>query len=97
MTLLPSSTACTPSVKPCWHLSRVDQEFKRRAEQVLWCYANANRLIDNGFLVVCVDEMPNLQAIERNPIRPAIPHSIEQQEFEYTRHGTVNVLLFLSI
>lgn len=86
-----------PHLTRYWKTARVDQEFKRRAEQVLWCYANANRLIDNGFLVVCVDEMPNLQAIERNPIRPAIPHSIEQQEFEYTRHGTVNVLLFLSV
>ena len=41
--------------------------------------------------------MPNLQAIERAPIRRAIPGSIEQQEFEYTRHGTVNVLLFLIV
>ena len=86
-----------PHLTRYWKTPRVDQDFKRRAEQVLWCYANANRLIDNGFLVVCVDEMSNLQAIERNPIRLAIPHSIEQQEFEYTRHGTVNVLLFLSV
>jgi hypothetical protein len=41
--------------------------------------------------------MPNLQALERTPIRRAIPGSIEQQEFEYTRHGTVNVLLFLIV
>jgi len=46
---------------------------------------------------VGVDEMPNLQALERQPIRRAIPGSIEQQEFEYRRHGTVNVLLFLIV
>jgi hypothetical protein len=80
-----------------WKTARADGRFKRRAEQVLWCYANANRLMENGFLVVCVDEMPNLQVLERNPIRRAVPGVIEQQEFEYIRHGTVNVLLFLTV
>ena len=41
--------------------------------------------------------MPNLQVLERRPIRRAIPGSIEQQEFEYIRHGTVNLLLFLVV
>jgi hypothetical protein len=41
--------------------------------------------------------MSNLQAIERNPMRRATPGSIEQQGFEYTRHGTVNVRLFLIV
>ena len=35
--------------------------------------------------------------LERRPIRRAIPGSIEQREFEYTRHGTVNLLLFLVV
>lgn len=26
-----------------WRTARVDPEFKRRAEKVLWCYANADR------------------------------------------------------
>lgn len=80
-----------------WKTARVDRRFKSRAERVLWCYANANRLMENGFLVVCTDEMPNLQALERHPIRRAIPGAIERQEFEYIRHGTVNVLLFLTV
>jgi hypothetical protein len=80
-----------------WKTARMDGRFKRRAEQILWCYANANQLMKKGFLVICVDEMPNLQALERNPIRRAIPGAIEQQEFEYVRHGTVNVLLFLMV
>jgi hypothetical protein len=41
--------------------------------------------------------MPNKQVLERRPIRRAIPGSIEQQEFEYTRHGTVNLLTFLVV
>jgi hypothetical protein len=47
--------------------------------------------------VVCVDEIPTFQVLERVPIRRAIPGSIEQQEFDYTRHGTVNVLVFLVV
>src|SRR5512147_830073 len=78
-----------------WKTSRLDEQFKRRAEQVLWCYANAQRLARDGYWVVCVDEMPNLQALERTPIRRAIPGEIERQEFDYTRHGTVNLLAFL--
>ena len=64
---------------------------------MLWCYANAERLAEQGIWVVCADEMPNLQVLERDPIRRAIPGSIEQQEFEYTRHGTVNLLVFLVV
>jgi hypothetical protein len=76
---------------------RPDERFKRRAEQVLWCYANADRLARQGIWVVCVDEIPTFQVLERNPIRRAIPGSIEQQEFDDTRHGTVNMLLFLVV
>jgi hypothetical protein len=41
--------------------------------------------------------MPNRQVLERVPIRRAIPGSIEQQEFDYIRHGTVNILTFLIV
>jgi DDE superfamily endonuclease len=80
-----------------WKTSRLDEQFKRRAERVLWCYANAERLAGQGVWVVAVDEKPNHQILERQPIRRAIPGSIEQQEFEYTRHGTTNLLFFLVV
>jgi hypothetical protein len=80
-----------------WRTTRLDEQFKQRAEQVLWCYANAERLAGKGIWVVAVDEKPNLQVLEREPIRRAIPGSVEQQEFEYTRHGTVNLLFFLIV
>jgi hypothetical protein len=80
-----------------WRTARLDSQFKARAEKVLWCYGNADRLARQGVWVVCVDEVPNLQVLQREPIRRAIPGSIEQQEFEYTRHGTVNLLLFLVV
>jgi hypothetical protein len=80
-----------------WKTARLDRQFKERAEQVLWCYANAERLAAQGIWVACVDEVPNFQVLERKPIRRALPGAIEQQEFEYTRHGTVNLLLFLVV
>jgi DDE superfamily endonuclease len=80
-----------------WKTVRLDTEFKERAEKILGCYGNAGRLVRKGYWVVCVDEKPNLQALERQPIRRSIPGSIEQQEFEYTRHGTVNLLVFLVV
>jgi transposase len=79
-----------------WKTARLDARFKARAEQVLWCYGNAKRLAEKGIWVVCVDEIPTFQVLER-PIRRAIPRSIEQQEFDYTRHGTVNMLVFLVV
>src|SRR3954462_4881536 len=80
-----------------WKTARLDARFKERAEQVLWCYANADRLAEQGIWVVCVDEIPTFQVLERNPLRRALPGSIEQQEFDYTRHGTANLLVFLIV
>ena len=80
-----------------WKTSRLDAQFKERAEKVLWCYGNAARLAQQGLWTVAVDEIPNFQVLERCPIRRAIPGSIEQREFEYVRHGTVHLLLFLIV
>jgi hypothetical protein len=42
-----------------WKTARVDADFKRRTEQILWCYANANRLMRKGLLVVCATASNN--------------------------------------
>lgn len=80
-----------------WRTSRLDARFKERAEKVLWCYANADRLAERGAWVVCTDEMPNRRVLQRTPTRRSIPGSIEQREFEYIRHGTVCILTLLVI
>lgn len=80
-----------------WRTARLDPQFKARAEKVLWCYANAERLARRGYWVVCADEIPNFQVLQRRPIRRSIPGSIEQREFDYTRHGTVNILTLLVV
>jgi hypothetical protein len=80
-----------------WKTACLDEQFKQRAEKVLWCYSNASRLAEHGVWTVCVDESPNHPVLERRPLRRAIPGWIEPQEFEYTRHGSVNLLVFLIV
>jgi hypothetical protein len=48
-----------------WRTARLDACFKERAEKVLGCYANAERLARQGIWTVAVDEMPNLPVLER--------------------------------
>lgn len=80
-----------------WRTTRIDARFKARAEKVLRCYANAEQLARRGSWVACADEVPNFQVLERRPIRRSVPGSIEQREFDYTRHGTVKLLALLVV
>ncbi len=80
-----------------WKTARLNAQFMERAVKILWCYTYADHLARHGYWVVCADELPNFQVLERVPIRRAIPGSIEQREFEYKRHGTVTVLVFLVV
>jgi hypothetical protein len=81
-----------------WKTPRLNAEFVERASKVLWCYEMVDRLRDDGEVLVCFDEKPNLQALERS--RPGVamrPGQIAHQEFEYIRHGTVNFAAALRV
>lgn len=81
-----------------WKTAKLDELFRKRAARILWCYERAQDLASAGELVVCLDEMPNLQALERRcPTRLMRPGQIERREFEYIRHGTVNFLAALVV
>jgi len=81
-----------------WKTTRWDRAAIRQASRVLWCYERVEWLLEHGILVVCLDEKPNLQVLERaGPVRLMIPGHIEQQEFEYIRHGTVNFLAAMTV
>lgn len=81
-----------------WKTTLWDTAAVRQTAKVLWCYERASWLLERGIVVVCMDEKPNLQVLERaGPIRPMIPGQIERQEFEYIRHGTVNLLVGLTV
>jgi DDE superfamily endonuclease len=81
-----------------WKTATIDSEFMRRAAQVLWCYENVERLHERGDAVICVDEKPNIQALERCArTKPLCSGQITRREFEYKRHGTVNLLVALNV
>lgn len=57
---------------------------------VLRGYEQVENLAQRCEVVICFDEKPNMQALERWPQHPMRAGHIEKQEFEYVRHGTVN-------
>ncbi len=74
-----------------WKTPTLNQAFVTQASKILWCYEQIDRLPAQGEWVICFDEKPTLQALERRrPKQPMQPGQIERQEFEYIRHGTVN-------
>ncbi len=81
-----------------WKTPTLDATFRARTAPILWCYERAAVLAARGELVICLDEMPNLQVLERRcPTQTARAGQIERREFEYVRHGTVNFLVALVV
>lgn len=81
-----------------WKTAIWDAAAIRQAARVLWCYERVDWLLERNILVVCLDEKANLQVLERaGPVRPMVPGQIEQHEFEYVRHGTVNFLAAMTL
>ncbi len=73
-----------------WKTPVLDQAFIARAAAVLWCYEHVRSLLERDELVLCWDEKPNLQAVERKPRTFGRPRQVQRQEFDYIRHGVVN-------
>src|SRR5262249_35965668 len=72
-----------------WKTPTLNDAFIKRAAPILWCYERAFDLAEKGEVVLCLDEKPNVQALERRcRARRMLPGQIERQEFEYIRHGT---------
>jgi hypothetical protein len=81
-----------------WKTATIDDAFRRRAARVLWCYERVEWLEGRGELVVCIDEKPNLQALERLHHAQLLgPGRITRHEFEYVRHGTLTFLVALHV
>jgi hypothetical protein len=76
----------------------IDERFIIKAARILWRYERVVWLHERGEVVLCLDEIPNLQALARRlPAQPMRPGQIERREFEYTRHGTVTFLAVLNV
>jgi hypothetical protein len=93
-----ASASLQPHRSRYWKTARIDAEFTARAAQVLWCYERVCWLHQRGEVVICVDEKPNIQALARcAPTQPMSPGQIARREFEYKRHGTVNLLVAFNV
>ena len=76
-----------------WKTTVWDDEAVARALKILWYYERIESLWQRGEVVLAVDEKPNLQVLERvYPKQPMRPGQIERVEFDYKRHGTINLL-----
>ena len=74
-----------------WKTPIPDDTFRSKAAQIIWCYERAQALAEQGEVVLCLDEKPNIQVLERRcPSYRVRPGLIEKREFEYKRHGTVS-------
>jgi hypothetical protein len=81
-----------------WKTTLWDDEAVECALKILWYYERIESLWQRGEVIICTDEKPNLQVLERAmPTQLMRPGQIERQEFEYIRHGTVNLLAGLIV
>lgn len=79
-----------------WKTTIWDDDAVERALKILWYYERVESLWQRGEVLIGVDEKPNIQALERAaPTQRMRPRQIERQEFDYHRHGTVNLLVGL--
>ncbi len=81
-----------------WKTTVWDDEAVERTLKILWLYERIDWLWQRGEVVLCLDEKPNIQVLERKrPIVSMRPGHVELQEFEYVRHGTVILLAGLTV
>lgn len=81
-----------------WKTTIWTDEAIARALKILWYYERVDSLWQRGEVVLALDEKPNLQVLERAwPNQAMRPGQIERQEFDYYRHGTVQLLAGLTL
>jgi len=81
-----------------WKTTIWDDEAVARALKILWYYERINSLWRRGEVILAVDEKPNLPVLERAaPKQPMQPGQLERQEFDYYRHGTIHLLVGLTL
>ena len=83
-----------PWQEKMWCIPTVNAEYVARMEDVLDLYAAAP---DPRRPVVCFDETPRQLIGEARVPIPAEPGKPRRVDYEYVRHGTANVFLFVDV
>jgi len=87
-----------PNLFEYWKTTIWDDEAVERALRILWYYERTDSLWQRGEVIVAMDEKPNVQVLERaHPTQPMRPGQVERQEFDYFRHGTIQLLASLTL
>ena len=73
-----------------WCIPKVTPEYEQKMLDVLEVY---ERPYDPKFPVICVDEKSKQLVEDSRPGMPAKPGRIAKQDYEYRRHGTVNLFV----
>ncbi len=89
-----TENALKPWREKMWCVPKIDGEYVARMEDVLDLYAEPP---DPARPVICLDESPvQLIGQVREPIA-ATPGQIELVDYEYRRHGTVNLFVVMDV
>jgi transposase len=73
--------------------TQIAEDFLEKAATVLWYYEQARRLAQDNILVICLDEKPSIQALERRfPTLAMEAGRVEHREHEYIRHGVTHLM-----
>lgn len=85
--------ALKPHRSETFKLSR-DPLFIDKVRDIVGLYMNP----PDRALVLCVDEKPSIQALERTaPVLPMRPGQVERRTHDYIRHGTMDLFAALDI
>ncbi len=90
--------ALQPHRSETFKLSR-DPLFVDKVRDIVGLSLNPpDRALADRALVLCVDEKPSIQALERTaPVLPMRPGQVERRTHDYVRHGTTDLFAALDI
>lgn len=75
-------------------LTQTDPDFQEKMEEIVNLYLDPPR----NSRLLCIDEKTGIQALERlHPTLPMKPGMIERREFEYRRHGVVDLFAAMDV
>ena len=81
-----------------WLTPAPDERFDEKVDDINSLYQQAQNLAQKGEIVMSVDEMTGVQALERkSPGLPMAPGKVERREFEYIRHGTQSFIVSFAV
>lgn len=81
-----------------WLTPAPDERFDEKVDDINSLYQQSQSLAQKGEIVMSVDELTGVQALERkHPGLPMAPGKVERREFEYIRHGTQSFIVSFAV